>query len=112
MQTWKDAVKIGLSLPEVEEGTTYQTPALKVGGKLLARLRIESDGALAVMCGLDQKSSLVDQGGPFYTTPHYDGYGAILVDLDKVDADELTDVLRQAWYVKAPPELRERYDEI
>ncbi|MEV0946595.1 MmcQ/YjbR family DNA-binding protein [Rhodococcus sp. NPDC049939] len=112
MQTWTDVVEIGLSLPEVEESTAYQTPALKVAGTLLARLRIESDGALAVMCGLDEKAALLAQGGPYYTTPHYDGSGSILVNLEKVEGAELTELLRRAWRVKAPPELSNRFDQL
>ncbi|WP_072688796.1 MmcQ/YjbR family DNA-binding protein [Rhodococcus marinonascens] len=112
MQTWTDVVEIGLSLPDVEESTAYRTPALKVAGKLLARLRVESDGALAVMCGFDEKAALLAEGDPYYTTPHYDGYGSILIDLEKVDVTELTELLRRAWRVTAPPDLRKRFDQL
>ncbi|MEN0138650.1 MAG: MmcQ/YjbR family DNA-binding protein [Rhodococcus sp. (in: high G+C Gram-positive bacteria)] len=112
MPTWTDVVTIGASLPEVQESTSYNTPALKVAGKLLTRLRTESDGGLVVMCGLDEKAALLAQGAPFYTTPHYDGHGSILVDLENVDLPQLTELLRDAWRIKAPAKLRKQFDEI
>lgn len=41
----------------------------------------------------------------FYTTPHYDGYGAILVDLDRVDRTQLVEMIEDAWRRKAPAKL-------
>jgi hypothetical protein len=83
--TWEDVVAIASKLPEVEESTSNGTPALKVKGKGFARLRTEAEGGLVLMCGMDEKEALLASGDPaFYTTPHYDGYGAILVDLERV----------------------------
>ncbi|UJW36474.1 MmcQ/YjbR family DNA-binding protein [Saccharothrix sp. AJ9571] len=94
-------------LPEVEESTSYRTPALKVAGKSFARLRTEAEGGLVLMCGLDEKEALLASGDPaFYTTPHYDGYGAILVDLAKVDGEQLAELIEEAWRTKAPARLR------
>ncbi len=44
MPTWDTVCELGSELPEVEVGTWYGTPALKVRGKGFARLR--DDGAL------------------------------------------------------------------
>ncbi|MEU6645025.1 MmcQ/YjbR family DNA-binding protein [Saccharomonospora sp. NPDC046836] len=107
MPSWEDVVAIGATLPEVEESTWYRTPALKVAGKGFARLRSEAEGGLVLMCGLDEKAALLGSGDPaFYTTPHYDGYGAILVDLGTVDADQLAELIEEAWRIKAPARLR------
>ncbi len=43
MPSWDDVVRIGCALPEVEESTSYRTPALKVRGKGFARLRTEAE---------------------------------------------------------------------
>jgi hypothetical protein len=110
MATWADVVDIGRSLPAVEESTSYRTPALKVAGKLIARHRTESDGGLMVVCGLDEKAALLEEGKAFYTTPHYDGYGAILVRLAEVDLDQLTELLQDAWRIKASAQLRKQAD--
>jgi hypothetical protein len=104
--TWDEVVAIATELPETSEQQWYGTPALKVRGKGFARLRTEAEGGLVVMCGLDEKEALLASGDPaFYTTPHYDGYGAILVDLDQADPEQLTELLTEAWRSKAPAKL-------
>jgi hypothetical protein len=111
MPTWDDVVAIGRELPEVEESTSYGTPALKVKGKGFARLRTEAEGGLVLMCQLDEKQVLLASGDPaFFTTPHYDGYGAILVDLEKVAPDQLAELIEAAWWEKAPARVRKAYE--
>jgi len=111
MITWDDIVAIATTLPETEESTSYRTPSLKVRGKSFARLRTEAEGGLVLMCELDEKEALLASGDPsFYTTAHYDGYGAILVDLDRVDRDHLTELITEAWRLKAPARLRNEFD--
>ncbi len=111
MPTWDDVVEIAGGLPEVGESTSYRSPALKVRGKGFARLRTESDGLLVLMCRLDEKEALLASGDPaFTTTPHYDGYGAILVDLERIDRERLTELVEDAWREKAPARLRSAFD--
>jgi hypothetical protein len=106
MTTWDDVVRLTSELPEVEASTWYRTPALKVAGKGFARLRTEAEGGLVVLCGLDEKAALLDSGdAAFFTTPHYDGYGSIIVDLDRVQVDQLRELLTEAWRLKAPRRL-------
>lgn len=111
MPAWTDVVEIASALPEVTEGTWYRTPALKVRGRGFARLRTEAEGLLVLMCRLDEKEALLASGDPaFTTTPHYDGYGAILVDLERIDRDRLAELVEDAWREKAPARLRAAYD--
>jgi len=110
MLTWDDVLAIGTALPEVEESTSYGTPALKVRGKLMVRLRGE-DGLLVVMCHLDEKEAMLASGDPaFTTTAHYDGYPSILVDLTKIPHGQLTELVEEAWRIKAPARLRARLE--
>lgn len=106
--TWDQLVlRATDTLPGSEESTWYRTPALKVAGKGYARLRSEAEGGLVLMCSLSEKEALLASGDPaYYTTPHYDGYGAILVDLDKVEPDLLWELLEESWRIKAPAKLR------
>ncbi len=107
MPSWDDVVAIGRGLPEVEESTWFRTPSLKVRGKGFARLRTEAEGMLVLMCSLEEKEALLASGDPaFTTTPHYDGYGAVLVDLDRVDPGHLAELVEEAWRLKAPARLR------
>lgn len=109
---WEDVVAFAVTLPDVEESTSYGTPSLKVAGKLMGRLRTESEGGLALKCSAADKEALV--GGPdpaFYTTEHYDGYNYVLVDLEQVDADELLELVTDAWLIAAPARLRKQHSD-
>ncbi|MFI5717048.1 MmcQ/YjbR family DNA-binding protein [Nocardia sp. NPDC051750] len=105
--TWENVVHMATELPEVAESTSYRAPALKAAGKSFARLRTEAEGGLALRCEMAEKQALLATGDPaFYTTPHYDGYPYILVDLDRVAAEHLRELLDAAWWLVAPARLR------
>ncbi|HJR24175.1 MAG TPA: MmcQ/YjbR family DNA-binding protein [Acidimicrobiales bacterium] len=109
--TWKDVVRIASKLPETEESTWFRAPSMKVAGKGFLRLRAEAEGGLVCMCDLDEKEAYLASGDPaFFTTPHYDGYGAILVDLAKVDRQQLEEMIEESWRQKAPARLRKAFD--
>ncbi|HEX4249237.1 MAG TPA: MmcQ/YjbR family DNA-binding protein [Pseudonocardia sp.] len=111
MPDWAELVTMAGELPAVEESTSYRTPALKVAGKTFARLRTEAEGGLMVLCSPAEKEALLASGDPaFYTTPHYDGYGSVLVDLARVDPQQLRELLEEAWRLKAPAKLRKAHD--
>jgi hypothetical protein len=47
---------------------------------------------------------LADDRGVFFTTPHFDGYPAVLMripDLARIDRDELSDLVAEAWLTRA-----------
>ncbi len=95
-------------LPDVEISTSYGTPALKVAGKLMGRLRTDSDGSLALKTS--DKEGLVASDDPaYFTTPHYDGYSYILVNLELVDPGELAELIDDAWHIAAPAKLRKQH---
>lgn len=105
--TWEEVVAMASSLPEVEESTSHGTPALKVGGKLMGRLRTEAEGGLALKCSLSDKEALVGGEDPaYYTTPHYDGYAMLLVNLELADPEELFELVEDAWHLAAPAKIR------
>ena len=71
-------------LPEVEEATSYGTPALKVRGKLFARLK-DAD-TLVVHSAPDEKEMLMEVDPTIYfETDHYKGWHAVLVRLNKIE---------------------------
>jgi hypothetical protein len=58
------------------------------------------------------KEALVsDDRGVYFTTPHFDGYPAILVRLDEIALDELEELIVEAWLARAPKRLAEAYVE-
>ncbi len=108
--TWEDVVAYAVTLPEVAETTSYGTPSLKVAGKLMARLRSEAEGGLAVKCSAIDKVALVGGDDPaYYTTPHFDGYNYVAVNLDLAQPDELFELIADAWHIAAPATLRKRH---
>ncbi|AWB93364.1 MmcQ/YjbR family DNA-binding protein [Aeromicrobium chenweiae] len=109
--TWRDVVAHGITLPEVAESTSYGTPSLKVAGKLMCRLRTDSDGALALKCSMADKEALVAGTDPaFFTTPHYDGHAYVLADLEVVEREELLELVTDAWRIAAPASVRKRLE--
>ncbi len=84
MVTYEQIRDFALTLPGVEEGTSYGTPALKVRGKLLARLREE--GVLVVRVGADAQEALIAmEPEVYFITPHYAGSWAVLVRLEVIE---------------------------
>lgn len=89
--------RIGASLPEVEEGTAYGSPALKVRGKMLACLavnRAAEPNTLAVCIDFDQRDELIaEEPKTYYLTDHYVNYPCVLVRLSRIRKDALRDLL-------------------
>ena len=111
MADWKTVTELGGRLPEVEQGTSYGTPALKVRGKMFARLR-EDENTLVVWTDFMEREALT-QGDPetFLVTPHYEEWPLVLVGLARVDERELEELLIESWRERAPKRLRQAYDE-
>jgi hypothetical protein len=56
------------------------------------------------------KHALVaDDSGVFFTTPHFNGYAAILIRLDDIGLAELEEVVVEAWLCRATPKLVKAY---
>ena len=92
---------IGLALPEVEEGTAYGSPALKVRGSLLACLPINKSAepeSLAVAMDFDRRSGLLAEAPEtYYVTDHYAGNPVVLVRMSQIRIEQLRDLLGSAW---------------
>ena len=118
MATWDDVRRIALSLPEAtEEGSYGGTAAWKVRGKTFVwerPLRAADRRALgdaapegpilgARVEHLGAKEALLaDDPAVFFTTPHFDGYQAVLIRLGEIAVDELEEIIAEAWLDRAP----------
>jgi len=104
MPTWDDVRRLGLALPDVEESTSYRQPCLKVRGKTFVNMSPHERGALVVRV-LPEEQPLLTAARPdiYYVTPHYAGYGAVLIRLEAIDEDELAGRLEDAWELMSPP---------
>jgi len=93
--------EIGRALPDVEEGTTYGTPALKVNGKMfvcLANHKSAEPDTLVARIGFAQRDEMIaTEPDTYYLKDHYVNYPVVLVRLSRVHADALRDLLLMAW---------------
>ena len=112
MATEADARRIALALPETTEKPWFGSPGFRVKDKGFLRIRSEAEGALVVfVADLDEKEALLAADpGTFFTTPHYDGYPTVLVDLAAIGIDELTELIVESWRNRAPKRVRAAYD--
>ena len=125
MATWDDVRRIALALPDAKlreraDGHLH----IEVNGKLfvwerplrksdLAALGDEApDGPIlgARTADLDAKEGLLaDDPAVFFTTPHFNGYPAVLVRLDEIEVDELEQLALDAWLARAPKRVANAY---
>ncbi|MEV0228961.1 MmcQ/YjbR family DNA-binding protein [Nonomuraea sp. NPDC050786] len=111
MVTEDDVRRLALALPEALEKTMYGTPAFYVRGKWFARIRDEGDVLVLPVGSEEEKAGLVAaEPGTFFTTPHYDGSATVLVRFGAVDAEELGELLTDAWRLRAPTRLAAAFD--
>jgi hypothetical protein len=103
--TYETVREIARGLPGTVEGTSYGTPALRVGKSLFAR-KHEDGESLVIKIDYDQRS-LRMRADPetFYITEHYRNYPWMLVRLANVEPDDLRDLLEDAWRHSAPKRL-------
>ena len=93
--------ELGLALPDVEAGTAYGSPALKVRGKMFACIAIHRSAepdSLVIRVPFDQRDDLIAADPKtYYVTDHYVNYPCVLVRLTRVHPDALRDLLLMAW---------------
>jgi hypothetical protein len=104
--TFADAQALAAKLPGVEVGQSYGTPALKVKGKLLARLHDDGETLVVRATSVNREYLLEAWPRVFYLTDHYRDYPWVLVRLSVIGRDQLADVLGDAWELVAPPRMR------
>ena len=117
------------SLPEVEREPADPSPpvrpAYKIRGKAFVFFRgprkdaFDPEGGqpyedvMAFHCTAEDKESMVgDPDSPWFTTPHWNGYNAVLLrerDLRRLTVDELREVITDAWLVRAPKRLAKAF---
>jgi hypothetical protein len=104
--TFEAVRKMALALEQVEESTSYGTPAFKVRGALIARLRPELD-ALVIRMPIDDRQELIAADPEtYFITDHYLNYPWILVRLARVHPDAMRDLLKAAWRSAASEKRR------
>ena len=99
--TFDTVRRIGLELSDVEVGTMYGSPALKVRGKMfvcMATNKAAEPNTLAVrMAFADRDALIAEAPDTYYLKDHYVDYPCVLVRLSRVQPDALRDLVRGAW---------------
>ncbi len=124
MASWEDVRRIALELPETSERPVHGTANWRVRDKSFvwerplrpADLRALGDaapsgpilGARVEHLGA-KEALLADDPAVFFTTPHFDGYAAVLVRLERIGVEELREVIVEAWLARAPKRLAAAY---
>ena len=124
MAGWDDVRELALRLPEAEERLSRGLRQWRVRDKLfvwerpLRRSDLEALGPAApdgpilgarVEHEVAKQALIADDPDVFFTTPHFDGYPAILVRLDRIAREDLEEVVVEAWLARAPNRLVQTY---
>jgi len=125
MVTVDDAARMALALPEVSEGERHGNRTWSVNGKHFASERPFSKAdikrfgdtappkgpilAVRVSDLVEKEAVLAAHPSGFFTIPHFDGYAAVLIQLNKVAKKALHEALVDGWLACAPPTLATQY---
>jgi hypothetical protein len=122
--SWDDVRRIALGLPETSEGLSRDLHQWRVKDKgfvwerPLRRADLEALGDQApdgpilgarVEHLVAKEALLADDPSIYFTTPHFDGYPAILVRLDRIGLEDLQELIVEAWLARAPARLAKTY---
>ena len=124
MATWDDVAHVVGELQLTEERSPHEW---RVGKKLIAweRPLRKSDYDALTAVGVEPPQGdilgvrVADEGVKFaliadepelyFTTPHFDGYPAVLVKLAAIDESGLRELIVEAWLTQAPKRLVQEF---
>jgi hypothetical protein len=125
MASWEDVSRIALSLPETAEresgqgtlqwrvrdkGFVWERPLRPADLEALGDAAPDGPVLGARVPDLGAKEALLaDDPAVYFTTPHFDGYPAVLVRLDRIGVPELRELIVEAWLRQAPKRLGKQY---
>ena len=120
MATWDDVRRLALALPGTSETQSRGNASWCVGSKAFVWERPLRRGDLAALGEAAptaavlgartadegvKRALIADQPEVFFTTPHFDGYPAVLVRLDVIGEEDLTELLVESWLTRAPAKV-------
>jgi len=96
--TFDEVQRFALTWPEVEQGTSYGTLALKVRKKMLVRLKEDGDSLVIPGVPPEEREMLMERDpNVFYFTDHYKDYPIVLARLSKAKRATIEPLLRRQW---------------
>jgi hypothetical protein len=124
MATWNDVQRLALAMPAAEERVSRDMRQWRVKEKLfvwerpLRRSDLEALGDAApdgpilgarVEHLMAKEALIADDPDVYFTTPHFDGYPAVLVRLERIGLEDLEELTVEAWLARAPKRLADEY---
>ena len=110
-----DVRRIALSLPQVVEipsegfdfrvgnkGFVWSYPEFRPGRRRVIRTDI---AVLYVGDEAEKQALVLGEPALFFTTPGYDGFPLVMLRLDDVDVERLTELVTDAWRMRAPADI-------
>jgi hypothetical protein len=85
-------------------------PTLRVGAKMFASGSPDSDTMSVKATKEDQAALIAEDPETFSVAPYVGRYGWVQVNLSRVDADELRELIVEAWRLTAPKKLIKEYE--
>lgn len=94
--------RVGLTLPNVTEGTAYGSPALQVGGTMFVCIptnkAAEPDSLVVRLSFTERDLRLAVEPQIYYLKPHYVNYACVLARVPLLDDDALKELLETSWH--------------
>lgn len=121
MASWDDVARIVGELPDTAEPSprnwrlrkkliAWERPLRKADYAALGDAAPDGDILGARVPDEGVKFALIaDAPDVYFTTPHFDGYPAVLVRLAAIDVAELTELITEAWLAQAPKTLAKTF---
>jgi hypothetical protein len=119
--TWEDVARVVAELPETAEPTprnwrvrkkliVWERPLRKGDYEALGDQAPDGDILGAHVADEGVKFAIIaDEPGVYFTTPHFDGYAAVLVRLAEISMPDLTELITEAWLAQAPKTLAKKF---
>jgi hypothetical protein len=117
-----DVCRIALALLHVEEidsagfdfrvagkGFVWSYPERKPGKPRVIRTDV---AVLYVGDEAEKQALLLGEPRLFFTAPGYDGWPLVMLRLAEVDTERLTELVTDAWRMRAPRELAAEFDQL
>jgi hypothetical protein len=106
-----EARALALSFPETVEKETWGHPTFRVRDKMFMAMD-EAGTGVTVKASKEAQAALVGSEPETFSVPAYVGqHGWVAVRLDRVDPQELTELVEEAWRMTAPKRVIKAFDE-